>query len=86
MVQLYTLDVSGNRVISNNNVGTIDYTSGKLNLKLNVQSISNDSFIRVYASSNNNDVEVNRNQILLVDETDTTSVTINMGLSNDTPA
>jgi len=71
MVQLYTLDVSGNRVISNNNVGTIDYTSGKLNLKLNVQSISNDSFIRVYASSNNNDVEVNRNQILRVYEPDT---------------
>jgi len=31
-------------------------------------------------------LEVNRNEILVVDETDTTSVTINMGLSNDTPA
>ena len=86
-LQLYTLDVSGNRVISNANAGTIDYTTGKLDLKqINVQSIPNDSFIRVYGSSTNNDVEVLRNQILVVDETDTTSVTINMGLSNDTPA
>lgn len=86
-LQLYTLDVSGNRVISNANVGTINYTTGKVNLKqINVQSIPNDSFIRVYASSTNNDVEVNRNQILVVDETDSTSVTINMGLSNDIPA
>lgn len=86
-LQLYTLDVSGNRVISNANAGTINYTTGKLDLKqINVQSIPNDSFIRVYASSTNNDVEVNRNQILVVDETDSTSVTINMGLSNDTPA
>lgn len=86
-LQLYTLDVSGNRVISNANAGTIEYTTGKLDLKqINVQSIPNDSFIRVYGSSTNNDVEVSRNQILVVDETDTTSVTINMGLSNDTPA
>jgi len=86
-LQLYTLDVSGNRVISNANAGTIDYTTGKLDLKqINVQSIPNDSFIRVYGSSTNNDVGVLRNQILVVDETDTTSVTINMGLSNDTPA
>ncbi len=86
-LQLYTLDVSGNRVISNSNIGTVNYITGKVILKqLNVQSIPNDSFIRLYASSKNTDVEVNRNQILVVDETDTTSVTINMGLSNDTPA
>ncbi|HAW81263.1 MAG TPA: hypothetical protein DCX27_17110 [Balneola sp.] len=86
-LQLYTLDVSGKRIISNSNIGTINYTTGKVDIKqLNVQSIPNDSFIRLYASSKNTDVEVNRNQILVIDETDTTSVTINMGLSNDTPA
>jgi hypothetical protein len=86
-LQLYTLDVSGKRIISNSNIGTINYTTGKVDIKqLNVQSIPNDSFIRLYASSKNTDVEVNRNQILVVDETDITSVTINMGLSNDTPA
>ena len=85
-LQFYTLDVSGNRVISNANVGTVNYTTGKVDInQINVQSIPNDSYIRIYASSKNTDVEVNRNQILVVDETDNTSVTINMSLSNDTP-
>ena len=86
-LQFYTLDVSGNRVISNTNVGTVNYATGKVNIKqIIVQSIPNDSYIRIYASSKNTDVEVNRNQILIVDENDNTSVTINMGLSNDIPA
>jgi hypothetical protein len=86
-LQFYTLDVSGKRVISNANVGTLNYVTGKVNLKqIIVQSIPNDYYIRIYASSKNTDVEVNRNQILIVDENDNTSVTINMGLSNDIPA
>ena len=47
-LQLYTLDVSGNRVISNANAGTINYTTGKVNLKqINVQSCYADDIVLV---------------------------------------
>jgi len=87
IVQLYYINGKGDQVISNSNAGTINYDTGKVVLKqLNVQGIPNDSFIRVYASSKNTDVEVSRNRILVIDETDPTSVNITMNLSNDTPS
>lgn len=87
IVQLYYLDGKGREVISKSNLGTIDYDTGKVVIKqLNVQTIPNDSFIRIYASAKTTDIEVVRNQILVIDETDPTSVDITMKLSNDTPA
>lgn len=87
ILQLYYIDGRGDHVITNKNLGSINYETGKVIIKqLKIQSIPNDSYVRIYASSNDNDIEVVRNRILVIDEDDPTSVSITMKLSNDTPA
>jgi len=87
IVQLYYIDGRGNQVVSQSNIGTINYDKGTVVIKqLKVESIPNDSYIRIYASSKTNDIEVVRNQILSIDENDPTSVNITIKLSDDIPA
>ena len=86
ILQLYTIDGKGRRVITNSNQGTIDYNTGVVQIKsIKIDNIPNDSFIRVYATAKNNDVFVSQNQILLIDETDPTSSIINMAISDQKP-
>ncbi len=85
-LRIYHIDKTGTKVISKSNIGTVNYDTGLLVLKqLNVSSIVNDVELRFYACPRTNDVEVNRNQILVIDETKTDSVKVNMNLSNDEP-
>lgn len=87
ILQLYYVNGRGEQIITNRNLGTIDYDKGRVIIKqLKIQNIPNDSYVRIYASSKNNDIEVVRNRILVIDENDPTSVSITMTLSNDTPA
>jgi len=86
VVQLYTVDAKGRRVVTKANQGTIDYTTGIVKINgIKIQNVLNDSVIRLYATSKNNDIEVSRNQILVIDEQDSTSVIINMSLSDGEP-
>lgn len=86
VVQLYTIDGTGRRVVTNANQGTIDYDTGVVKINgIKIAGVLNDSVIRLYATSKNNDVEVTRNQILVIDEEDSTSVIINMSLSDGEP-
>lgn len=85
-IQLYSIDGKGRRVVTNANQGTIDYDSGIVKINgIKISSVANDSVIRLYATSKNNDVEISRNQILVIDEEDSTSVIINMSLSDGEP-
>lgn len=87
ILQLYYINGKGQEVVTNSNQGSINYETGNVVIKqLNVQNIPNDSFIRVYADTKTSDIEVSRNQILVIDETDPTSVNITMTLSNDIPS
>lgn len=85
-LRIYHIDKSGKKIISNTNIGTVNYETGLVVVKqLNITSIVNDVELKFYGCPVNNDVEVDRNQILVIDETTTNSVKINMGLSNDDP-
>tara|TARA_Y100001937_G_scaffold128435_1_gene204638 strand:+ start:474 stop:2333 length:1860 start_codon:yes stop_codon:yes gene_type:complete len=85
-LRIYHIDEAGKKIISKSNTGTVNYDTGLVVIKqLNITSIVNDIQLRLYACPRTNDVEVERNQILLIDENTTDSVKINMSLSSDEP-
>tara|TARA_R100001015_G_C4466997_1_gene51960 strand:- start:131 stop:562 length:432 start_codon:yes stop_codon:yes gene_type:complete len=85
-LRIYHIDQSGTKVISKSNIGTVNYDTGMLVIKqLNITSIVSDVQLKFYACPRTNDVEVERNQILVIDETTTDSVKVNMSLSSDEP-
>jgi len=85
-LRIYHIDKSGTKIISKSNIGTVNYDTGLVVVKqLNVTSIVNDIQLKFYACPRTNDVEVERNQILVIDETTAESVKVNMSLSNDEP-
>jgi len=85
-LRIYHIDKTGKKIISKSNIGTVNYDTGLVVIKqLNVTSIVNDIQLKFYACPRTNDVEVERNQILVIDETTAESVKVNMSLSNDEP-
>ena len=85
-LRIYHIDKSGTKIISKSNIGTVNYDTGLVTIKqLNIASIVNDVQFKLYACPRKNDVEVERNQILVIDETTIDSVKINMSLSSDEP-
>ena len=86
VLRIYHIDKAGNKIVSKSNIGTVNYDTGLVVIRqLNITSIVQDSQFKLYACPRTNDVEVERNQILVIDETTTDSVKINMSLSNDEP-
>ena len=85
-LRIYYIDTVGKKITSKSNIGTVNYDTGLISIKqLNITSIVNDLQFKLYACPRTNDVEVERNQILVIDETTTESVKVNMSLSNDEP-
>jgi len=74
-VIITTLSSNGEKVILNNDLGTIDYTSGLVTMKaLNVVSYSN--YISLYFQPKNKDIIVSRDKILMLDLNDVTVTAI----------
>jgi hypothetical protein len=78
-------DSAAQRQIVDNNVGEIDYDSGTINIyDINVKSVSSDDgFIRISIESEKGIVETLRNTIITIDETDPTSITIDLAKISD---
>ncbi|HCT53862.1 MAG TPA: hypothetical protein DF712_15540 [Balneola sp.] len=86
VLRIYHIDKAGNKVTSKSNIGTVNYDTGLVTIRqLNITSIVNDVQFKLYACPRTNDVEVERNQILVIDETTADSVKVNMSLSSDDP-
>ena len=73
-------DSAAQRQIVDNNVGEIDYDSGTINIyDINMKSVSStDGYIRLSIESEKGIVETLRNTIITIDETDPTSITIDL--------
>jgi hypothetical protein len=78
-------DSAAQRQIVDNNVGEIDYDSGIINIyDINIKSVSSDDgFIRISIESEKGIVETLRNTIITIDETDPTSITIDLAKISD---
>jgi hypothetical protein len=78
-------DSAAQRQIVDNNVGEIDYDSGTINIyDINVKSVSSaDGYIRLSIESEKGIVETLRNTIITIDETDPTSITIDLAKISD---
>jgi hypothetical protein len=73
-------DSAAQRQIVDDNVGEIDYDSGTINIyDINMLSVSSsDGYIRLSIESEKGIVETLRNTIITIDETDPTSITIDL--------
>ena len=73
-------DSAAQRQIVDENVGEIDYDSGTINIyDINMKSVSStDGYIRLSIESEKGIVETLRNTIITIDETDPTSITIDL--------
>ena len=78
-------DSAAQRQIVNANVGEIDYDSGIINIfDINMLSVlSSDGYIRLSFESEKGIVETIRNTIITIDETDPTSITIDLTKISD---
>ena len=78
-------DSAAQRQIVDNNVGEIDYDSGTINIyDINMKSVSStDGYIRLSIESEKGIVETLRNTIITIDETDPTSITIDLTKISD---
>ena len=71
----YYLD--GIKTYINNNIGTIDYETGKVNINnITINSVISDDFIKVIAQPKNNDIDSRRDTILVIDNDDSGAVTV----------
>jgi len=73
-------DSAAQRQVVDENVGEIDYDSGTINIyDINMLSVSSsDGYIRLSIESEKGIVETLRNTIITIDETDPTSITIDL--------
>jgi len=78
-------DSAAQRQIVDDNVGEIDYNSGTINIyDINMLSVSSaDGYIRLSIESEKGIVETLRNTIITIDETDPTSITIDLAKISD---
>jgi hypothetical protein len=78
-------DSAAQRQIVDDNVGEIDYDSGIINIfDINMRSVlSSDGYIRLSFESEKGIVETIRNTIITIDETDPTSITIDLTKISD---
>jgi hypothetical protein len=78
-------DSAAQRQIVDDNVGEINYDSGTINIyDINILSVSSaDGFIRLSLESEKGIVETIRNTIITIDETDPTSITIDLTKISD---
>lgn len=78
-------DSAAQRQIVDDNVGEIDYDSGTINIyDINMLSVSStDGYIRLSIESEKGIVETLRNTIITIDETDPTSITIDLTKISD---
>ena len=78
-------DSAAQRQIVDENVGEIDYDSGTINIyDINMLSVSSaDGYIRLSIESEKGIVETLRNTIITIDETDPTSITIDLAKISD---
>lgn len=68
--------INGSTTLLNNNVGSINYDTGEINItNLNVDSYDTDS-IKIYAKTENADIDTLTNKILLIDNEDISVVAI----------
>jgi hypothetical protein len=78
-------DSAAQRQIVDDNVGEIDYDSGTINIfDINILSVASaDGYIRLSIESEKGIVETIRNTIITIDETDPTSITIDLTKISD---
>ena len=78
-------DSAAQRQIVDDNVGEIDYDSGTINIfDINILSVaSTDGYIRLSLESEKGIIETIRNTIITIDETDPTSITIDLTKISD---
>lgn len=78
-ILVYYLDANGEKRIIDSTLGTVDYTKGEIVLT-NFAPIASQlsSHIKITAHPKNNNIIGERNQILLFDKNDASSVTVNM--------
>jgi len=69
--------LGGLKTIINNNIGTIDYVSGMLNINnITINSVISDAFIKIIAQPANKDIDSSRDTILLIDSDDSTAIKV----------
>ena len=78
-------DSAAQRQIVDDNVGEIDYDSGTINIfDINILSVASaDGYIRLSLESEKGIIETIRNTIITIDETDPTSITIDLTKISD---
>jgi len=68
---------SGIKTYINKNIGSIDYTNGKVYLNgITINSVVNDSFIKLIIQPENKDIDSKNDTILVLDSNDSGSVTL----------
>ena len=73
-VRIYYLDSAGNRVVSDSDAGTVNYTTGLVKLDAFLPTAYEGSSVSVFATPHDKDVVAIRNQILLIANAKTTIV------------
>ena len=73
-VRIYYLDSAGNRVVSDSDAGTVNYTTGLVKLDAFLPTAYEGSSVSVFATPHDKDVVAVRNQILLIANAKTTIV------------
>tara|TARA_Y100000034_G_scaffold134350_1_gene202530 strand:- start:387 stop:2213 length:1827 start_codon:yes stop_codon:yes gene_type:complete len=69
--------LGGLKTVINNNIGTIDYASGVLNINnITINSVVSDAFIKIIAQPANKDIDSRRDTILLIDSDDSSAITV----------
>ncbi len=78
-LRLYYFDVNNDKVYYNNDLGMVDYTTGKLVIRqFNPISIDNITEIKISATPAEQDIEIKRNIILTMDVNDLSAVSLTM--------